>query len=148
MHGQSSSISQSADTSHTIHAYRQLQALKEKWVEERKCGNFNRQDISAVYGPLYPDLGVNSRGVKKDIMHILCTVADEAHGNQWDKFTYFPWKLARPFFVDHAGRIVVKLDTGDLAVDFIISKWICTDTSSSRHVYDKCLTPYAIRIYW
>ena len=55
---------------------------------------------------------------------------------------------ARPLFIDYAGGVAIKTDVGVLAtvladnyfndVDYInvVSDRICTDSSSSRHVYD------------
>jgi hypothetical protein len=55
---------------------------------------------------------------------------------------------ARPLFIDYTGGVTIKLDAGDLVivlaadyfddVDYIyvVSKRICTDSPSSRHVYD------------
>jgi hypothetical protein len=55
---------------------------------------------------------------------------------------------ARSLFADYTRRVIIKLDAGDLAEDFIndysdddncnnvVSKRIYTDLSSSRHVYE------------
>ena len=55
---------------------------------------------------------------------------------------------ARPLFVDHTGGVIIKFDATDLTDEFVddyfdgddynnvVSKGICTDSSSSRHVYD------------
>jgi hypothetical protein len=56
---------------------------------------------------------------------------------------------ARPLFVDYVGGVAMKLDASDLdvihaddyfndAVDYIyvVSERICTDSPSSRHVYN------------
>jgi hypothetical protein len=55
---------------------------------------------------------------------------------------------ARPLFVDYAGGVTIKLDAGDLVVVivvdyfddvdyiYVVSERICTDSPSSRQVYD------------
>jgi hypothetical protein len=55
---------------------------------------------------------------------------------------------APPLFVDYAGGVAIKLDTGDLVVVitvdyfddidyiYVVSERICTDSPSSRQVYD------------
>jgi hypothetical protein len=55
---------------------------------------------------------------------------------------------ARPLFVDYAGGVAIKLDADDLAIVlvvdyfddidyfYVVSERICTNSPSSRHVYN------------